>query len=212
MLDTTPTPVLREPAAIAEAPLELLVATYNALTGAAVEGFKSRALGERLVEAAMLSNKDADGHLGVPKNHEPAVRTLAELQAKAAAKGVTLEAADDDADADAPAPVSTFGAMAAQLAQAAARAPAAPRARAPAAPARPALTAVKATGAGTSKVQAASVRAAVLAFIQAQPGGRATVAAIDAHFKTNTRGHLQKLMKKNHITPDETAPNPGAPE
>lgn len=61
------------------------------------------------------------------------------------------------------------------------------------------ITAVCATFAGTSKPQAASVRAAVLKAVQDAPDHTMTVAALDAQFQCSTRGYLQKLLEKSHL-------------
>lgn len=58
---------------------------------------------------------------------------------------------------------------------------------------------VRATGAGLSALQPSSVRAKILAHIAAQPNKSATVEELDAAFNTSTRGHLQKLIEKQHL-------------
>lgn len=64
---------------------------------------------------------------------------------------------------------------------------------------------VRATFEGTSKPQAASIRAAVLKFIQDAPEHTCTVEEIENHFNKDAvdfksvRGYLQKLIEKNHI-------------
>lgn len=57
---------------------------------------------------------------------------------------------------------------------------------------------IKPTFAGTSKPQAASRRAAVLAFINENKRG-ITVEALNEHFKEDCRGFVQKLLEKNHV-------------
>jgi hypothetical protein len=58
---------------------------------------------------------------------------------------------------------------------------------------------VRATFEGTSKPQSASIRAAVLKFIQDAPEHTTTVEALEEHFKQPVRGFLQKLLEKDHI-------------
>jgi hypothetical protein len=59
--------------------------------------------------------------------------------------------------------------------------------------------ALRATGTGTSRVQAHSARAAVLAWITAQPHATATQAQVDAQFGVPCRGHTQKLLSTLHL-------------
>ena len=192
--------IIRSASDIAGASNDVLVSTYNALTGKSIKKFSSRAAGERQVEMAMLVAKDADGHTGVPKNSEPKVITHAEAQSKAEARGIPLEVEEDDA------PIAFVpGSLADQLDKAARRAaPIVPRAKKePKAPVTPrsTLTHVTHTPGGTSKVQANSTRGAVLKFIVERTGLPVSVAELDAEFNCNTKGFLQKLIEKDHIAP-----------
>jgi deoxyribonuclease (pyrimidine dimer) len=58
---------------------------------------------------------------------------------------------------------------------------------------------VRATGEGRSNLQAASIRAKIMAHIATMPNKTATVAELDAALGVSTRGHLQKLIQKNHL-------------
>ena len=57
---------------------------------------------------------------------------------------------------------------------------------------------VRATGAGTTRLQANSIRARVMAHIPSDAAG-ITVEALDAATGISTRPHLQKLLEVNHI-------------
>lgn len=196
------TSIIRDPSLIAASTTEVLLATYNALTGKSIKKFSSRAAAERQVEMAMLAARDNDAHTGVPKNSAPKVITIAETVVKAAAMGLDVEEATAE---DSARIVFTPGSLADQLDKASIHAlPIVPRAKkAAAAPAVPrsALMFVRSTGAGKSKVQAASVRGAVLAHIVASAGVPVAVAELDAKFNCNTKGFLQKLIEMNHVAP-----------
>lgn len=199
------TDIIRKQSDIADATNDVLVATYNALTGKSIKKFSSRAAGERQVEMAMLVAKDNDGHTGVPKGSDCKVITQEEAQAKAAERGLP----DPTADADAEPIVFVPGSLADQLDKAARRAaPIVPRAKKePKAPATPrsTLTHVTHTPGGTSKVQANSTRGAVLKFIVERTGLPISVATLDAEFNCNTKGFLQKLIEKDHVSPCDAA-------
>lgn len=64
---------------------------------------------------------------------------------------------------------------------------------------QPTVVGYRATGKGTSKVQAGSVRGAVLRWITAQPDSTATLAQAEAHFKHPCNGHIQKLLAASHL-------------
>lgn len=203
----TATAILRSPKQIADADTAMLLATYNALTGKAVKKFSSRAAGERQVEMAMLAAQDSDAHSGVPKDSVPKVITAAEFTAKTGEESPVAQAPEftGEADPEYAALIFTPGSLADQLDKASRRSvPIVPRekkdAKEPSAP-RATLTFVKATGAGTSKVQASSTRGEVFAVITAACGNPVSVAALDTQFSCNTKGYLQKLIEKNHIVP-----------
>lgn len=71
--------------------------------------------------------------------------------------------------------------------------------RQPSSEPRKKILAVRATGAGESKPHASSRRRAVLEFVRSRENGTATLAEIDAHFGEPCRGHVQKLIEKNHL-------------
>ena len=206
------TTIIRKQSEIAATATDILVATYNALTGKSIKKFSSRAAGERQVEMAMLAAQDNDAHTGVPKDTVPKVITIEEAAVKAEAMGGRVEPAPEPASetcGEHARIVFEPGSLADQLDRATIRtAPIVPRAKkAPSAPAaaRQTLTHVRATGTGKSKVQAASTRGAVLAFINSASPAAVAVAALDAKFNCNTKGFLQKLIEMDHITPCDAA-------
>lgn len=50
-----------------------------------------------------------------------------------------------------------------------------------------------------SKLQAHSMRAKIMAYLQTAPDKTATVELLELHFECPVRGHLQKLLEKNHV-------------
>lgn len=61
------------------------------------------------------------------------------------------------------------------------------------------FTHVRATGAGTSRVGAASERGQVLALITAAGTAGVTLADLDAALGKSARGHVQKLIDREHV-------------
>lgn len=178
--------ILRDQSAVGNATTADLVATYNALTGKSIKKFETRSIAESRVRMAIMSAQDAAGHAGVPKDTKPVAETVAELAARAPN----------------PYPPETLSAKLHEEVEA--RKPVVPRPKKADAPAeststRTVITAVRATFAGTSKVQADSNRAAVLAEVQRCAPEPVTVAALDAKLGYPTRGYLQKLLEKAHI-------------
>ena len=206
------TDIIRKQSEIADATTDVLVATYNALTGKAIKKFSSRAAGERQVEMAMLAAQDNDAHTGIPKESEPKVITVAEAEVKAHEKGFHFEPAtepESDTSGDVARLVFEPGSLADQLDKATIRsAPIVPRAKkAPTEPtvARQTLMFVRETGEGKTKVQSTSTRGAILALMGAQPGAVFSVAKLDAAMGRNTKGFLQKLIESSHLTPCDEA-------
>lgn len=220
--------ILREVAQLAEASMAELVATYNALTGKELKKFESSEIGRRRVENAMMANKDADAHLGVGKGAEGEVKTLEELQKKAEEKGLEKPQADPNTDEEENPITFPPGSMADQLSKAAdAMKKIEPRAKKAAkapAVARNVLSYVKATGTGTSKVQAASQRGAVLAKVQSAHTvttvegqdpvttyNPVAIADLDKHFDQSTKGFIQKLIEVKHLIACDAEGNPVEP-
>lgn len=186
--------IIRSQAQIADATMAQLVATYNALTGKSIKKFELRSIAEARVRMAIMSAEDAAGHAGVPKGTKPVAATKDELHAKGRTPPVeSIE----------PAPQAPTTPLRAKL-QAAidAQPKIVPRTKKADTPkeqhvARRIIMRVRATFAGTSKCNAGSIRASVLAKIQ--EGTTISVAELDKHFGHSTRGYLQKLLEKSHI-------------
>lgn len=182
------TDIIRTQEAIATATTAQLVETYNALAGKEIKKFETRAIAEARVRMAILSAQDAAGHAGVPKGSKPQAATTQELAAKAAYPDGSMRA-KLHAEIEKQAPI-TPRPKKADMPENQQHTP------------RVVITHVRATLAGTSKCNAGSIRAAVLAHVQActaQPNTSVSVADLDAHFGHSTRGYLQKLLEKNHI-------------
>jgi hypothetical protein len=219
-MDTNNTLILRDRAAIAEATSAQLVATYNALTGKSISKFENKEIGMRRVEQAMMAAADADAHLGVAKGANGEVKTAEELAVKAVEVGAPIPVLNGGGT---PAePVYAPGSLAEQLAnKAKVAAPIVPRARRepvkrdPNAPRRATGTHVRAVDGGWSKVRDNSVRGAVLAKIREAGGKPVAVEALAAHFDTEVRGYLGKLVEVEHIVmcdADGNIPTPAVPK
>lgn len=79
--------------------------------------------------------------------------------------------------------------------------PIAPRPkREPSAAPRKKVVSVRITGKGESNPQKASKRRAILDWIRETAGEEpVTIAALEEHFDENVRGHVQKLIEKQHL-------------
>lgn len=209
--------IIRTQEAVAGAPMADLVATYQALTGKAVQRFASRVVAERRVIDAIMAAQDATGHLGVSQHATPAVTTVEERVDIAAKKGrdpaeQLPPPGDETPGAESDDTVNPFkpGALAHGLwfaSRAAKKIEPRPKAapRDPAAPKRKPVELVQATFTGKSKPQPGSDRNAVLIHIQSQKNADGTpkpisVEALEEHFQKPCRGFIQKLMEKEHIT------------
>ncbi len=208
------TNIIRDRALVATASTADLIATYNALTGNNVERFSTRAIAERRTDMAIMSAEDAAGHRGVPKDAKPVAQTLEEVAAQG--QGVAETPPGDAEGAVAPdSEENPFkpGSMAHQLwvaaksynANTAPREKRAPKAKTESKQPRRLALVVKATFAGTSKMQAASQRAAVLKYIQEAPEATISLADLDAHFGESTRGYVHKLIETAHLVAVEAA-------
>lgn len=224
--------IIRTQAEIAEATMPVLVATYNAMTGKEIKKFENRAVAERRVAMALLSATDAAGHAGVKPGEKPMPKTVDEIAVKTGKKpfpkpedydlGVAVveggptkkaiggEAQPDEVDTTAAPTVNPFkpGQLGHDLWDAVKAAePIAKRQKAerkPRTEGAQILLAVRATGAGKSRVQEGSVRAAVLAYVTAAENKTVTIAAMDHHFGHPTRGYVQKLLEKEHLVDANT--------
>jgi hypothetical protein len=177
--------IIREVSAIQGASLETLNATYRALRGEPDHpGFDALDAARPAVTMAILSAQNAAAARGIPVGTRPAAATPEELRPNPYAPGSISHRLHEAVHAQQPI---------------------APRPAGAPAPARVTLHCVRATGTGTSRLQAASIRAAVLARIAAAPDATATVEALEEHFRHPVRGHLQKLLEKGHIVAVEVA-------
>lgn len=176
--------IIRSQAEVNGAPMNVLVNTYNALTGNSIKKFENRAVAESRVANAIMSAQDAAGHLGVPKGMAAPCLTVEERAAKAAANGTNGSKPADAEKTPENVPIQ----------------PAAKKAKAkPTGKPRKVIDSVRATNAGTSKPQADSVRGKVLKFIQDAPGKTASMAELEAKFGEAARGCVMKLLEKNHL-------------
>lgn len=207
-----------------------LVETYNALTGKSIKKFENRSLAETRVAAAIMSAENAAGHAGVAKGAEPVAKTKAELKAEKARKAdpreqlkkahfpevpksiketQETEFTPDDTCEETENPYKP-GTLSFQLWEACKAAKVAEPERKlkvkseskEKAVRAPKYTYVVATGEGTSKLQEASSRAKILAFINKHPKGtQVSIEAISKHMGIDARGPLKKMLDRNHISP-----------
>ena len=200
--------IIRDRALVATASTADLVATYNALTGNNVERFSTRTIAERRVEMAIMAAEDAAAHRGIPKDTKPVAQTLEELGLQGQDGGETPLGDDEGTVApDSNENPFTPGSMAHQLwvattsldANTASRQNRAPKDKSEPSTKRNTALSVKATFAGTSKIQANSKRAAVLKAIQEAPEATISLADLDAHFGEPMRGYVHKLMQMKHL-------------
>lgn len=222
--------ILRSRDQIEDAPMAVLVATYNALTGRTPDGegtkrsiskFESREVGKRRVDTAMMAAADADAHLGVPKGANGEVKTAEELEAKADEKGAA--APDMSHNGSISFPDGTL-ANALQKQAEAAPGPITPRPRKdttpkkerdPAAPRAPKFTRVSFAPAdkASSKVRPDSARGVVLAAMTTlcgrddKPEGVwVEVSAIEARIGFDPRPAIQKLVVLGHVFAADAEP------
>lgn len=183
--------IIRAQAQIADASTADLVATYNALTGKSISRFSSRGAGESRVANAIMAAQDRAGHLGVPKGAAPVAITVAEAKAKKAAG-----AHEEPAPAGSPKPLRAKLALAAGDASPNKAKPKAERA---ARKTNGALVAVKSTGRGEFRLQAASLRGQIMAFVEAQGAKSVPMADIVAKFEDRAKGAVRLLMGRDHL-------------
>lgn len=166
--------LLREQRLVPGASDAALLATYNALRGARLEAFHSRAAAEVAVRMAILAAQNAAGHLGIQPNAQPVAMTADELRDNPYQEG-TMSHALHAAAAVAPKPLKTPKPRVAKK-----------------------VASVRATGTGTTRPQAKSLRALVLADVAAAPDKTMTVAEICAKHG-DVRGQIQKLIAGGHL-------------
>lgn len=162
---------------IAGASQQALEAAYLRLTARPVPVSWSRVVLERRLEMALLAATDRAGHAGVPRGAAPDPYT-------APPEG------DDEARPEPPRAV--LAAVAAVIA--ALPAPDAPVARAKGRAAR-----LRATGRGLSRPRPGSERHAVLLFITSSDNATNTIEAVEAALGYDCRGHIRKLLDKDHL-------------
>lgn len=175
--------IIRDRNAVHGAPMEDLNYTYRALKDdPGFKGFTTRGAAEVQVQMAIMAAEDAVGHAGVPKGVKPSALTPAELaESNPYAPGTMSHKLHEEISAQQP------------IAARVRKAPITPGGQ------RFVIRKVRATMAGTTKPQASSVRNQVLMFIQNLPDQTATIQALEEHFQQPVRGHLQKLIEKNHL-------------
>lgn len=188
--------IIRTPEQIPGATLECLLLSYNALTGHPIKRFADRVTAERRLEMAMLAAQDATGHAGVPKGHGRIIpKTAAEL-------GVTPEPdADCDCDPEPQTPCHCspdWPGMVQSLSNVALATPA-PEPTLTRTPHGSGVRFVRATGAGKSKLQTASVRNAVMQAVLSCGEHGVALADLDTKFPPSARGHVQKLLASGHV-------------
>lgn len=156
-----------------------LDAAHLAYRGEALLAQMSDAAARVAVSMAILSAEAAHGRIGIPKGTRPQPLTLKERRRLMAKANTNYPA----------------GTIAAELK--AQRTPE-PDPNKPALRPRQKIERVRATGAGTTRLQANSIRAQVMRHIPSDAAG-ITVEALDAACGFPTRPHLQKLLEVNHI-------------
>lgn len=208
-----PFTIIRDQADIEDAPTGQILWSYNALTGESVQKFSSREVGKRRLANAILAAADASGHLGVPRGTRPPVLTFAER----AARGERSEpepAVKPSASVQATPPDETgatgLGAAetnpyrpgtvehglwaAGNKSRSEAKSPRKP----PPGPGRAIPVTAELTGTGTSKFQAASIRAKIVEHLEALPDKRDRILSMSSKFE-GIKGHLQKLVGLKHV-------------
>jgi hypothetical protein len=173
--------------------------TFLAVTGNQLDTELHQTAAKVRVEMALLTSSDIVGHLGFQDAAKPQPMTLQQLRNKG--KEMNKQQAVENE-------IARFqpGSLAAQLfaaQEAASKIEPRPK-KEPSGEKRAKIAKVKATHAGKSKPQAGSLRCAVLNWIHAQPEGIADVDAMEKALGYPVRGHVQKLIEKDHLTVHET--------
>lgn len=215
--------ILRSASEIASASMADLIETYNHFAEKPVKKFENRTVAARRVEMTLMAATDRAGHAGVKPGEAPKPMTVAEAEAKKAANAPKPEAvatpaanvaenaaktAEEATEAVAETNPYPAGSKRAELWERVRKSPK-PVQRPPVvqreagAPRSAKVTAVKLTGAGRTKLQASSVRAAVLSGIVTLAAetedGRVTIEALAKHCGVEVRGHVQKLIVTGHV-------------
>jgi hypothetical protein len=154
---------------------------------------------------AMLAAVDRTAHAGVPKGTAQIIpKTAKELGYKPPKGEVEADAPDVPAVAEDGPPYASdarhatadWPRMCADLSHNCVKDVAPPK---PAPLRRDKMVWAIATNSGTSKLQAKSVRAGVMAAIAASPLGLVRIADLDDKFLGQARGHVQKLLAVGHV-------------
>lgn len=173
--------IIRDQNSIPDASTADLIETYNAFTGKSIKKFSSRAAGESQVANAILAAQDRAGHAGVAKGEAPKPVTEAEVKAKSLRATLAEKAGTAEPNKPRAKPAKrepTNGAR------------------------RAACTAVVPTGRGNSRLQAASIRGRVMAFISAahkSAGAPVAIEAIAKEFGDPARGAVSALIAHDHL-------------
>lgn len=177
--------IIRDKNATMTASLEDLNYTFRELRGIKDHpGFKDVAAARVQVQMAIMASEGVVGRDGVPQNTNPVAKTVSELGRNPYQPGTMSYELHE------------------QVYQ---QEPIKPRSELPEEqrPKKVVLRKVRATFAGTSRVQEGSVRHRVLQAIQDAKNHTATVEELEAVVGVAVRGYLQKLLEKNHIEPVE---------
>lgn len=198
--------IIRKAADIREATTADLVETYNHFTPhAPIKKFENRTVAERRVEMALLAATDRAAHAGVPRGQAPTPKAPSELPPAPVAAPAAEPPAPQAASAANPYPAGSKRAALFEQMRDKVKPVARPKVeKRPAdAPRARKVTHVVVTGAGLSKLQAGSQRAAVLATLQrmALEAGGGPVALEDAAKQLDfpIGGHVQKLIAVKHL-------------
>lgn len=177
--------LIRDKNATMTASLEDLNFTYRELRGDPKHpGFKDRAAARVQVQMAIMAAEGVVAKQGVPQHSAPVAKTVKELGHNPYLPGTISHSLHEAIQKLPPIKRRPLACEAT---------PENP------APKRLVIKKVRATFAGTSKMQEGSVRARVLKTIQAADKHTITVEALEKEVGVAVRGYLQKLLEKNHI-------------
>lgn len=193
--------IIRKQADVPAASDAALAATYAAMTGNPLPETTQRGAKEAMVCQSLLCAENAAGRLGVPKGTAPTALTREERIARG---DTSFDKAPEPEEQNPFQPGTLAHSLwvASRSATPIERKPR-PQARqkAPDGKRSARLDWVLATGCGTTSLQAGAVRTQVLKFLASQPGGKARVETLEAHFGFPCRGHLQKMIERDHVRP-----------
>lgn len=177
------TTILRNTTEVYAASLETLNHTYRELRGLPHHpGFEDIDAARPAVANAIMAAENVVAQAGIPRGTRAVAKTVAELGYNPYAPGTISHALQEAINQQQP---ITPRPRRSELKEPSDM------------PKRNTINRVRATGAGTSRVNATSIRGAVLAEIARR--NIATVAELEEHFGHPVRGYLQKLLEKGHI-------------